>query len=565
MNHSISSIQHKEFETTNNILSHSFKPLGIYKNQAGNQFLVIQRLHSIHEEAINISTALLAHGRDSILSEYLIKNDVIEILDHPIKEVKKSLIHFLKISKNLNTILLDQEGFHEIETTEGIYSCFIKNANIHLHKQLPDGHQIILIENALKKIQSKNNIDLFNEKFHRILSLSPRLLVTLLFSLTSYFYKSFRISPLSLMLVGPTSIGKSIIQYFVGNIVKGNADVQTVNATTVGLHDYCSEQGTYSVNLEDAHGKKSADPIISLIMDVGNEARRLRSHLGSTTTKPAKNMRCTLIISAEKELKETAIEGNATLHGGVSSRIFSIHPGEYGMFDDLCGFNKSSDLADFIKEHSTMFAGVLGDLVVSSVAANLEEHKERFKKDEKIIKTKILKSVGIDEDLNGPNHRILNGLTFCAFVGRLTIKYCHLSINRNDIDNAIGILFKEHLTRSNNHNKKSQNSDTSIIKIIRNAIKNNMQKFRPFEQYILLKKPSVIGLHFQDELEDLYLIKPQKFKDLIGDRWDNKAFKQLAESGLIKTSKGRGHQYQKRFPNKQRINFIAISGSIMDE
>ena len=92
-----------------------------------------------------------------------------------------------------------------------------------------------------------------------------------------------------------------------------------------------------------------------------------------------------------------------------------------------------------------------------------------------------------------------------------------------------------------------------------------MQKFRPFEQHTLLKKPSVIGLYFQDELEDIYLIKPQKFKDLMGDRWNNKVFKQLEESGLIKTNKGRGHQYAKRLPNKKPMSFIAISGSIMDE
>ena len=391
------------------------------------------------------------------------------------------------------------------------------------------------------------------------------MLIALIFSLAAYFYKSFGISPLSLILVGPTSIGKSVIQNFVGNIVKGDAQVTPVNATKTGIHDYCSEQGTYCVNLEDAQGKDAVEPIINLIMDVGNQAKRMRSKRGSFNSIPAKNMECTLLISAEKDLIETAFEYKFNLYNGVLSRIFSIHPGKYGMFDDLCGFSKSSDLVDFIKDNGNKFSSVLGDAVISSVAKNLENKKERFNSIKKTIKSKIIKASEISDDLNGQDDRILNGLVFCAFVGRMAISYKHLNLRKEDIDNAIGNLFKEHLTRKTKNSIDPQEKEKLIIKIIRNSIKNNMSKILPFKKYHLLQKNNVIGLHLKDDFNDLYLIKPEKFKELIGGHWNNQAFKQLSEKGLIISSKDRGHQYQKRLPNDERASFIAISASILDD
>lgn len=554
-----------EHEISSNVLSNIFQPIGIHTNQLDEQFLIIERKKSIEEKPIIIPTTLLAHGRDNVLSEHLVKNGVTEILYFKIAEVKKSLIHFFNICKISKTIIIEKEGFHQFKTSHGDFRLFVKNGKIHFADKIPNEYQIKLIGDATKKFKSKDTLESFNKKFTPILKTSPRLLIALIFSLAAYFYKSFGISPLSLILVGPTSIGKSVIQNFVGNIVKGDAQVTPVNATKTGIHDYCSEQGTYCVNLEDAQGKDAVEPIINLIMDVGNQAKRMRSKRGSFNSIPAKNMECTLLISAEKDLIETAFEYKFNLYNGVLSRIFSIHPGKYGMFDDLCGFSKSSDLVDFIKDNGNKFSSVLGDAVISSVAKNLENKKERFNSIKKTIKSKIIKASEISDDLNGQDDRILNGLVFCAFVGRMAISYKHLNLRKEDIDNAIGNLFKEHLTRKTKNSIDPQEKEKLIIKIIRNSIKNNMSKILPFKKYHLLQKNNVIGLHLKDDFNDLYLIKPEKFKELIGDHWNNQAFKQLSEKGLIISSKDRGHQYQKRLPNDERASFIAISASILDD
>lgn len=554
-----------EHEISSNVLSNIFQPIGIHTNQLDEQFLIIERKKSIEEKPIIIPTTLLAHGRDNVLSEHLVKNGVTEILYFKIAEVKKSLIHFFNICKISKTIIIEKEGFHQFKTSHGDFRLFVKNGKIHFADKIPNEYQIKLIGDATKKFKSKDTLEFFNKKFTPILKTSPRLLIALIFSLAAYFYKSFGISPLSLILVGPTSIGKSVIQNFVGNIVKGDAQVTPVNATKTGIHDYCSEQGTYCVYLEDAQGKDAVEPIINLIMDVGNQAKRMRSKRGSFNSIPAKNMECTLLISAEKDLIETAFEYKFNLYNGVLSRIFSIHPGKYGMFDDLCGFSKSSDLVDFIKDNGNKFSSILGDAVISSVAKNLENKKERFNSIKKTIKSKIIKASEISDDLSGQDDRILNGLVFCAFVGRMAISYKHLNLRKEDIDNAIGNLFKEHLIRKTKNSINPQEKEKLIIKIIRNSIKNNMSKILPFKKYHLLPKNNVIGLHLKDDFNDLYLIKPEKFKELIGDHWNNQAFKQLYEKGLIISSKNRGHQYQKRLPNDERASFIAISASILDD
>src|SRR5690606_35933034 len=156
--------------------------------------------------------------------------------------------------------------------------------------------------------------------------------------------------------------------------------------------------------------------------------------------------------------------------------IFSIHAGKYGMFDDLCGFSKSSDLVDFIKDNGNKFSSVLGDAVISSVSRNIDNKKERFNSIKKIIKSKIIKASEISYDLSGQDDRILNGLVLCAFVGRMAISYKHLNLSKEDIDNAIGSLFKEHLLRKAKISKNPQEKEELIIKIIRNSIKNNMNE-----------------------------------------------------------------------------------------
>lgn len=565
MNQVTKDTKNQEYEFSSNVLFNIVQPLGIYTNQLDEQFLIIERNQSKSTKPIIIPTTLLAHGRDHALSEHLIKNGVTEILFFKISEVKKSLIQFMNSCETSKTIIFEKEGFHQFTTPYGDCRLFVKNGKIYFASSIPNEYHVKLIGDALKEFKSKDTLESFNKKFTTILELSPRLLIALLFSLAAYFYKSFGIPPLSLMLVGPTSIGKSVIQNFVGNIVKGDAQVTPVNATKTGIHDYCSEQGTYCVNLEDAQGKDAAEPIINLIMDVGNQAKRMRSKRGSSSSTPAKNMECTLLISAEKDLIETASEYKLNLHEGVLSRIFSIHQGKYGMFDDLCGFTKSSDLVAFIKDHGNQFSSILGDAVIASVASNLESRKERFNFIKKTIKSKIVKASNISDELSGQDDRILNGLVFCAFIGRMAISYKHLNLRKEDIDNAIGILFKEHLMRKTKKSKNPQEKEKLIIKIIRNLIKNNMSKILPFKKYHLLQKNNVIGLHLKDDFNDLYLIKPEKFKELIGGHWNNQAFKQLSEKGLIISSKDRGHQYQKRLPNDERASFIAISASILDD
>lgn len=120
-----------EHEISSNVLSNIFQPIGIHTNQLDEQFLIIERKKSIEEKPIIIPTTLLAHGRDNVLSEHLVKNGVTEILYFKIAEVKKSLIHFFNICKISKTIIIEKEGFHQFKTSHGDFRLFVKNGKIH--------------------------------------------------------------------------------------------------------------------------------------------------------------------------------------------------------------------------------------------------------------------------------------------------------------------------------------------------------------------------------------------------------------------------------------------------
>ena len=89
--------------------------------------------------------------------------------------------------------------------------------------------------------------------------------------------------------------------------------------------------------------------MISAFMDAGNSAHRLRSKKSQYGKDPAKPVTATLIVSAEQGIAVSAKEANTPIYNGIFSRLYEIYPGEFGMFDDLCGFSDGASLGKSCK------------------------------------------------------------------------------------------------------------------------------------------------------------------------------------------------------------------------
>lgn len=435
-------------------------------------------------------------------------------------------------------------------------------------KPLPKQANIILVGNANNKHTKNDCYQSFIKDFSEKLSSQPRVLMVILFSLTSYWWPIFGVPNLALMLVGNTSTGKSIIQRLASRLVKGMGKMISGNFTAIGLHDALANQGTQPVFIEDGHGKTVAQAMISAFMDAGNAAHRIRSRNSQYGKEPAKPVTATLIVSAEQDISKTAKEAKVLMHPGVVSRVFEIFGGEFGMFDKLGEFDDSASLAGYFDQVGSEHPGILGELVVGSISEKFHFYQQSWENRKSVIFSDILKYIEIDVNWDGQDKRLFNGLVFCAYIGQIASRENHLLIKNKVINSAVGKVFNEYLFRKYSTQINLAIEIKSTIVTVRNALKKNIRKNEKTDNGLALRLRSkiteIIGFYAEEKDGQFYLVKPESFQKIMGDRLSQKTYQHLKEAGFLKVSEGRGHQYQKRLSEGHRASFVAISAGIMN-
>ncbi len=532
--------------------------------------LVVAKAHGANDnEAFTFDPVNLITGSSRDLAKILVANGI----NSPIKSnpllIQKDIVNQLEKNKSKKIIFIHKTGTYQYPFEEDTCQVLVVNGTFFLPRPLPDEVSVILVKEANKKHIKNDFYEKFIEDFSPLIAAQPRLLLTILIALTSFWWPIFGVQTLALMLVGKTSTGKSVSQRLASQLVKGTKKMISANFTAIGLHEELAHQGTQPVFIEDGHGKTVGQAMVSAIMDAGNSAYRLRSKKSPYSDDFVKPVTATMIVSAEQGIAATAKEANLLMQQGVYSRIFEIYSGCFGMFDDLCGFSDGSSLAAYFDKVGAEHPGILGEVVAQSICENLPLYQNKWEERKSIIASHIKKYVEVDVIWDGQDKRLFNSLVFCAFIGQQAVKNNHLLIKNKDINSAVGKLFGEHLHRKHHSFIKKSNEVKSTITQVRCALNRNIEKIKEpllgLKLRLQLNKASIIGFDVEEKDGRYFLIKPNAFHAIMGDRLSRKTYQHLKEAGYLKVTKGRGYQYQKRLSDNYRESFVAISAEIMNE
>lgn len=542
------------------------RPVGLHKSSTGIRSLVVALTGSSATPPLRVPLAALGASRSAQVQELMLKNGFVEVAAaFSPKELSSALMTFATSS---NAHVIDREGAQELEVSGMTYRVFVKGGQCYWLDRQPPGVNVVLIGKAAVKNESNKTLDQFNAELAPLLAMSPRWLMVVLVALAAMLFKLFGVRPLSLGLIGPSCIGKSIIQQSVSYLVNGNSDVKTFNATENGLHDFLRAQSARAVFLEDAHGGDAAAALFRAVMDVGNGGGRMRSSHGFDGEDP-KAVECVLIVSAERDLMETARAGGYPPTSGIFARILELFPAQHGMFESLGTFDSSAGLVRHIKEASPDFAGVVGDAVVKLVATDFTKTVALWQERRVMLRKIVMKSAGI-QSVDGVNDRLLESLAFCAFVGHVSISKKVLAIKRQDLNRAVGGLFKEHIERLNSTRTPVAQA---AIEAVRHFILTNPARFLPLVQAGDPNKPNQLaGYVKRGEPGNLYLFFPGTFNEKFVDVFGSEVYDHLRAAGFLAQQKGRHNRYLARVPahglsgeDSPRLNFVAIRERILFE
>ncbi len=497
------------------------------------------------------------------LDELLLRAGFVEAVSQmPIKALAASFRNFAATTK---VRVLTQEGIQSVEFDGVAHRVLVKGGICHWLGAASERVQVVLAGNAAKPTRPLASHKKFLKAFRPLLSQQPRLLVVLLFALASELAHEFDIVLIALMLVGPSSIGKSIAQRTSSRLITGEDGLRQLNATPQGLIEFLQAQGAGAVYLEDAHGARVWDALCEAIMSAGNGAEgRLRSsHSRGVANEAA--IRCTLIMSAEASLADTVRSGRGTMRTGLYARLLEIYPGPEGMFDDRCGHDSSAGLAMHLEGLSQEFAGVVGHAFFNMVASLWDKLQEQWPLKRDLVQAAILKHAGL-EKVTGMTHRLTEALTFVGFVGATAAHHEVLPLKPSDVFKALGLLLREQVDRL-------KGATTPVAQAVREAVRtfieSNPGKFLPIEQAGNTTTNGLAGYIKRTKQGPLYLFIPGVFKERFVSKFGEETYAHLAAAGLLRTQETRGNLYQVRLdlPGQQdkhdRRSFVAISGAIL--
>jgi hypothetical protein len=465
------------------------------------------------------------------------------------------------------TIILDQLGIQRIVIGSDLHQVLVKGGRCHFIGRRPRNIEVKLVGEAAATSAASASLADFNRRLAPVLARNPRVLVVLCIGLAAFFVRLFDRAPVGLAIVGMSSQGKSIVQRLVMYLTGGPVELLTMNATAVGMHDHLADRPDQPVFLEDAHGGDAAHALLKAVMDTGNGARRLRAK-SSMPRGGSAAVSSTLVVSAERGIGDTARSAREPVNSGIYARIFELHLGRYGMFDDLCERPDARSLADELKVIAPRYHGVLGDALTAAVAENWERVQGFYRDRISSIRDSVQQETGV-ECLGGLNERLLDGLSFAAFVGCVAKQLNVMDIKRATIINAFGLVFGEHLSRL----KLSATPTAEVaVEAVRHYLQTNPARFLPLAQ--AGDPTKVNGLSgYQKTRRDgtsMFLFFPGTFRREFEADFGTEVYLHLRSAGFLVTQESRHNTYSARVPcpsgeAARRQNFVAISEAILFE
>ena len=467
------------------------------------------------------------------------------------QEIKRIATAIIQEAQNEDVIVLSTQGRHEIEINGKTFKCYVWKKEVYWLGRKP--RRKIVVANAADPKSASCDLPTWKAKVGSKLTGNPYLIVVCAHAVAAALRREFDQPRVSISLTGPSGTGKSTTQQSAQSLIGHPDAVRSMSGTKVGLLAYLHDHPDSPVFFQDIRQNDSPEIFFDLVFDVADGAGRMKSG-----QKQGEELAATMILSNERFAMDMVTSKKGSLDEGLHSRLFEIEfNAEYGAFHHLHGYKYPDEFAKELGRNSRKYYGAAWPSWISGLSKYWPKVLRFYETDLPKVTTEIAALAG-ESAHDRVNNRILDALSFSAWAAIVASKLGILSLTRQEIVDAFGLVLQEHISRQISG---STPVATQIISEVRGCLDENTHRFADLESFGDERPQSAVyGYRYKSKRHgELFLFLPTVFDRLFVKKFGSVAHKILLEAGFLITTTGRGNQFQVRVQGtEERKSFIAI-------
>jgi putative DNA primase/helicase len=367
----------------------------------------------------------------------------------------------------------------------------------------------------------------------------------------------------ALILVGKSSIGKSVLLWIVSALFMRRPCLVTWDTTDNGLEATTTEKRDQPLAVDEL-GQSNGAQVARMAYRAMNGVGRQRAD----TTGQAKTIaitRSVMLSAGEVSPFGLMRQSQQGIYKGQEARFLTIPVAEpHGVWTQLGDFSSGADKSDWIKQQITAFQGAPGRELLQHVVPVLSELGAQFQNDRSELMREIASATDFDAT-DAVQGRVLDSFALFAFAGKIAHRYGVVDWTRTEIMAAIchgfALWHAEYL--------KNQPVNAGIlIQSVRVFLQSERgNRIKPLPEWADEHAGVLAGFeHVYRKGEAVFLLYPSYFnKHLCGKYPPEQVLAALKNAGLLITGPRGVPTRQVHMPGSddERRSFYVVSKAIL--
>ena len=444
--------------------------------------------------------------------------------------------------------------------------------------QLPDGTNVYVYGDSVLGAKSSNyqairlpaspasNRQGSPDEWHALLKLlqrEPIAVLAVCAALSAPLLAPLGFATLMLFLVGPSSIGKTIILMLVASIFDSPNDMLTWEGTDNGIEANALQRKDKPLVIDEV-GQAKARQFAALSYRLTNTGSKQRATAKGEAV-AVQRTRTTIISAGEIPPLEHMTQAGIAPKQGQDARLVAVSAKlQHGVWTDLGKFASGADKSHYIQRELQNVHGIAGKQFCKQIAKDVDVYALTFAAVADDLAQEIYPDAHTLED--GVPGRVLRNFALFAFAGLLAVEKKTVPWSDKNVMDAVKRGYATWLT---DYQARQPIQDATLLAPLRLFFQSQRSsKFKPLSAWRDNHEGTVAGFEYANRNgELLFLVYPTYFKqNLCGDHALKDVLTALRKANLLREGPRKVPTLQVLLPGtKQNASFYAIRPEILHD
>lgn len=397
----------------------------------------------------------------------------------------------------------------------------------------------------------------------KLLQREPIAILAVCAALSAPLLEPLGFATLMLFLVGPSSIGKTIILMLVASIFDSPNDVLTWEGTDNGIEANALQRKDKPLVIDEV-GQAKARQFAALSYRLTNTGSKQRANaMGEAVA--VQRTRTVVVSAGEVPPLELLTQAGMSPKQGQHARLVAVPAKlQHGVWNYLGKFASGADKSHHIQRELQNVHGIAGRQFCKQLAKDVDVYVPTFA----AVADDLMQEIYPDAlDLeDGVPGRVLRNFALFAFAGLLAVEKQIVPWSDKNVMDAIKRGYASWFA---DYKARQPVQDAALIASVRLFLQSQRSsKFKPLNTWQENHEGTVAGYEYVNRNgERLFLVFPTYFKQyLCGDHSPNEVLAALRKANLLREGARNGPTLQVLLPGtKKNASFYAIRPEILHD